>query len=143
MTSRELTKWFSKNGKGKHYVLFYRVWALDLSSGNDESGFEHNSTYALFSVNINLTQQGLDQVEHVVAAVFQYLAMLRLTGPDARIWKEIQEIEELSFRYVEDSPPIAYVETLAENVHKYAAADFITGDTLLFEYKPQVTNFYH
>ena len=116
------------------------MWALDLSSGNDESGFEHNSTYALFSVNVNLTEEGLKQVDQVIGAVFQYISMLKRNGPDARIWREIQLIEDMSFRYTEDCPPVNYVESLGENVHKYSPADVITGDSLMFEYDPEVIN---
>ena len=119
-------------------VFFYRVLALDLSCGNDESGFEHNSTYALFSVNINLTEKGMEEVEQVIEAVFQYLNMLKKHGPDLRFWKEIQTIEELNFRYQEDCPPIENVENLSINMHKYASKDYITGETLIFEYNPEV-----
>ena len=109
-----------------------------MTSGNDESGYEHNSTYALFSVNINLTQKGMDQIEEVICSVFQYIAMLKKNGPDARIWSEIQTIEAMSFRYIEDSPPVDYVESLSENMHKYSPEDYITGDSLMFRYDEKV-----
>lgn len=116
----------------------FRVWALDLASGNDESGFEHNSTYALFSVNINLTEEGLQHIDGVIGAVFKYVELLKKHGADARIWREIQTIEDMAFRYVEDSPPVDYVESLSENVHKFPPAECIVGDTLFFDYDPQV-----
>ena len=119
--------------------ISFRVWALDLASGNDESGFEHNSTYALFSININLTEQGMKEIEQVICAVFQYIDMLKKHGPDFRIWQEIQTIEKLSFRYEEDSPPIENVESLSGNMHKYSSLDYITGESLIFEYNPQVS----
>ena len=77
----------------------------------------------------------LDQVIH---AVFQYIAMLKEGGPDERIWREIQAIEELSFRYLEDCPPVDNVENLSECMHKYNSEDIITGDSLMFEYNPEV-----
>ena len=113
---------------------------MDLACGNDESGFEHNSTYALFSININLTEKGMEEVEQVIGTVFQYIDMLKKHGPDSRIWKEIQTIEELSFRYEEDCPPIENVENLSGNMHKYAPFDYITGESLIFEYNPEVLN---
>ena len=111
---------------------------MDLASGNDESGFEHNSTYASFSINISLTERGMAELEQVIHAVFQYIDMLKERGPDRRIWSEIQAIERLSFRYAEDVPPVENVETLSENMLLYAPTDYITGDCLIFDYDHQV-----
>ena len=41
------------------------VWALSLCGGNSESGFEHNSTCAIFSISITLTENGMDHVFEV------------------------------------------------------------------------------
>lgn len=122
------------------FLAIKRVWALDLASGNDESGSDHNSTYALFSINISLTERGMAEIEQVIDAVFQYINMLRTRGPDERIWREIQTIEDLSFRYAEDSPPVENVEALSEQMHKYSPIDYITGDSLIFDYYPDVSS---
>jgi len=37
-------------------------WAVDVESGNGESGVEHNSMCSMFSVVITLTDEGLDQL---------------------------------------------------------------------------------
>lgn len=78
------------------------------------------------------------EVDQVIHAVFRYIYMLQENGPDERIWNEIKTIEELSFRYIEDVPPVENVETLSENMHKFQPADYITGETLLFEFNPKV-----
>ena len=79
------------------------------------------------------------EVEQVIGAVFQYIDMLKKQGPDERIWKEIQAIEDMSFRYVEDSPPVENVESLSEQMHKYAPVDYITGDCLISEFNSDVS----
>ena len=86
----------------------------------------------------SLTERGMAELDQVIHAVFQYIAMLKEQGADERIWREIQAIEELSFRYQEDSPPVENVENLSECMHKYSSADIITGDSLMFEYNPEV-----
>ena len=43
----------------------YRALALSLFSGNCETGFEHNETYAAFMISVTLTDQGFDNVEEV------------------------------------------------------------------------------
>lgn len=34
--------------------------------------------------------------------------------------------------------PVEYVENMCENMQLYPRQDFLTGDQLLFEYKPEV-----
>lgn len=82
------------------------------------------------------------EIEQVIGAVFQYIHMLIKRGPDERIWREIQTIEDLSFRYVEDSSPVENVEALSEQMHKYAPIDYIAGDSLIFDYNPDVRTKY-
>lgn len=120
-------------------IVLKRVWALDLASGNDESGFEHNSTYAAFGINISLTERGMAEIDQVIHAVFLYIKMLQKQGADERVWNEIKTIEELSFRYVEDVSPVENAETLSENMHTFEPADYISGESLLFEFNPKVT----
>jgi hypothetical protein len=43
----------------------YRLWATALHSGNNETGFEHNSTCALFSIGIELTDGGFTHLYEV------------------------------------------------------------------------------
>lgn len=45
--------------------LYCRLWALTIGAGNGESGWEHNATGAIFTVNITLTDSGLDNVYEV------------------------------------------------------------------------------
>ena len=47
-----------------------RVWALGCYAGNDETGFEHNSTHASMSVALELTDAGFQNVEKVGACRF-------------------------------------------------------------------------
>ena len=44
----------------KKLSIFFRHWATGLDGGNSESGFEHNSTYACFSISVELTDTGMD-----------------------------------------------------------------------------------
>ena len=45
--------------------MCHRHWAVDVESGNGETGMEHNSTCSLFSVIITLTDEGLDHLSPV------------------------------------------------------------------------------
>uniref|UniRef100_A0A5F9D8A2 Nardilysin n=1 Tax=Oryctolagus cuniculus TaxID=9986 RepID=A0A5F9D8A2_RABIT len=116
----------------------YRCWALALFGGNGETGFEQNSTYSVFSISITLTDEGYEHFYEVAHTVFQYLKMLQKLGPEQRIFEEIQKIEDNEFHYQEQTDPVEYVENMCENMQLYPLQDFLTGDQLLFEYKPEV-----
>lgn len=43
----------------------FRVWAVGLYSGNDETGFQHNTTYAMMSICVELTDEGFANLDEV------------------------------------------------------------------------------
>ncbi|CAM4606798.1 unnamed protein product [Caretta caretta] len=127
--------------EGKGSVLSFlrkKFWALALYGGNGETGFEQNSTYSIFSISVTLTDEGYKHFYEVAHVVFQYLKMLQKRGPDKRIWEEIQKIEANEFYFQDQADPIDYVESLCENIHIFCKEDFLTGDQLLLEYKPEI-----
>ena len=48
-----------------YFHNFFRALALRLYCGNSESSTEHNETYAAFSFNIVLSDEGLKRVDEV------------------------------------------------------------------------------
>ncbi|XP_069794757.1 nardilysin-like [Narcine bancroftii] len=126
-------------GKGSILSLLRtKCLALALFGGNGETGFEQNSTYSVFNISITLTDDGYQQFYEVAHLVFQYMKMLQNLGPQERIYKEIQKIEDNEFHYEEQTDPIDFVENVCENMQLFKKEDFLTGDLLMFEYKPEV-----
>ncbi|KAJ8377820.1 hypothetical protein AAFF_G00251390 [Aldrovandia affinis] len=119
-------------------LLRKKCWALALFGGNSETGFDQNTTYSIFSISITLTDEGYHNFYQVADLVFQYLRMLQLLGPQQRIYEEIQKIEANEFHYQEQTDPIEYVEDICENLQLFPKEDFLTGDQLMFEYRPEV-----
>ncbi|XP_033919880.1 nardilysin [Melopsittacus undulatus] len=127
--------------EGKGSVLSFlrkKFWALALYGGNAETGFEQNTTYSIFSISVTLTDEGYKHFYEVAHVVFQYVKMLQKRGPDKRIWEEIQKIEANEFHYQEQTDPVDYVESVCENMQLFQKEDFLTGEQLLFEYKPEI-----
>uniref|UniRef100_A0A674I2F4 Nardilysin convertase n=1 Tax=Terrapene triunguis TaxID=2587831 RepID=A0A674I2F4_9SAUR len=60
------------------------------------------------------------------------------TKESPEIWEEIQKIEANEFYFQDQADPIDYVESLCENIHIFCKEDFLTGDQLLLEYKPEI-----
>lgn len=49
-----------------------RMWVLAIFTGNDESGTEHNSMYALFTVHMTLTREGYNHLADVSVLINIY-----------------------------------------------------------------------
>ncbi|XP_069175846.1 nardilysin-like [Procambarus clarkii] len=127
--------------EGRGSILSYlkkKVWAVGLFSGNDETGFEHNSTYAALNISIELTDEGFKNVDKVLCVVFQYIAMIQKAGPVERIFREIQQMEQLNFDYAEEQTAIENVENLSEAMQIFPPVDYLTGDSLMTNYNPQI-----
>ncbi|KAF5289998.1 hypothetical protein FQR65_LT11664 [Abscondita terminalis] len=127
--------------QGKNSLYSYlkkKVWVLSLYAGNDESGAEFNSIYATFSIRLVLTKEGYMNLKTVIESVFSYISLLKKEGPCERIFKEIQCIEDISFRFEEDESAADNVEDLVENMQLYPPVDYITGEALMFDYDADV-----
>ncbi|XP_065834712.1 nardilysin-like [Oscarella lobularis] len=111
-----------------------RGWALEIIAGNGGEGYEYNSCFSLFSCSIILTEDGLHRLFECCDVVFQYLAMLRRIGPQIRIFRELQTIEDNSFRFQEEGEPAKYACDVVENMQLYPPRDYLTGDDLMFDY---------
>lgn len=102
--------------------------------GNCGDGFEYNETYSLFCITIVLTKQGFENRDKVLEAVFSYINMMKSQGPSERIYREIQKIEDLDFKFREERQPSDNVENLCENMLFYPPKLYLTGDDLMFDY---------
>lgn len=86
-------------GKGSlSSYLRKKMWCLQIFSGNEESGFEYNSMYALFNLSLMLTEQGYNHLPEVLNAVFSFINLMRKEGPQKRIYDEISQIKQMNFK---------------------------------------------
>ncbi|XP_027049416.1 nardilysin-like [Pocillopora damicornis] len=119
-------------------LLIKKSWASSLLCGNGESGQEYNTSFALFPCLISLTDEGMEHIYEILTIVFQYVEMLRKKGPQERIYKELQTIENNEFRFREQCEPYDYVEDLVENMQLFPEEDYLTGDQLMWEFNKEV-----
>ncbi|GAA5942299.1 hypothetical protein JCM10213_004128 [Rhodosporidiobolus nylandii] len=103
--------------EGKGSVLSYlkeKGWANGMSAGcgNGAAGFE------FFKIHVNLTQEGLDNYEEVVAAVFAYISLIRNNTPAEWAFLEVSALSKLAFRFKEKSPPISTAMRTAMNMSR-------------------------
>ena len=133
--SQYLSHVIGHEGKGSLLSnLKAKGWANELSAGVTKD----EEDWALFSVTVEATQEGIVAVEAVVEMVYQYLAMLTAHGPQEWIYTEKRDIAEMSFRFKDKETPMSYTSALAGRMHQYATQDVISGPHLLHEFQPEV-----
>jgi len=120
--------------KGSIYSYLKKLgYAVSLSSYP-----ESMSNFAVFEVSVELTEEGLANVEIVIHTIFQYIAMLGRHGVSKDIFDEISQIDQCYFDYLEPSDPVDYVEELVENMQLYGENDYISGSYLMDDYDPKL-----
>jgi insulysin len=107
--------------------LKQKGWANYLSSGPVPGGIN----FDFFKVSIDLTEDGLARYEDVVATVFQYIRMLKNTGPQESIFQEVQSLARLSFKFRENFPPSQYTSSLVEQMHQNYPREWVVSASSL------------
>lgn len=114
-------------------------WANELSAGAHSVSTDN----ACFSVDIELTDKGLEHYEDVVLSIFQYLQMLRNDLPQEWIYNELKDISEANFKFKQKENPASTVSSLAKALEKeYIPVDNILGTSLLRKFEPSLITDY-
>ncbi|KAF6174379.1 hypothetical protein GIB67_027850 [Kingdonia uniflora] len=101
-------------GRGSlHFFLKAKGWATSLSAGVGDEGMHRSSIAYIFSMCIYLTDSGLDKVYEVIGVVYQYIKLLHQATPQEWIFKELQDIGNMEFKFAEEQPPDDYAVELA------------------------------
>lgn len=70
----------------------------------------------IFSISVSLTDKGLAKRDEVVAAIFNYLKMLRSEGIKQSYFDEISHVLNLDFRYPSITRDMDYIEWLVDTM---------------------------
>lgn len=92
------------------------------------------SLFSLFTMTIQLTETGFNQLDDVLDAIFGYIKLLKSNGPKESIFRELQTISETNFRFSPEQNPFNNVQRLVHNLKHYPPKYALSGDKLLFEY---------
>ncbi|BBN83410.1 protease III [Pseudoalteromonas sp. A25] len=75
--------------------------------------------YGALSVDINLTDKGMENRELVVATIMQYIDLIKRKGIDSKYFDEIRTSLNNQFQFLEKSDEFGYVSNLADSMQKY------------------------
>jgi insulysin len=86
--------------EGENSILSYlkqEDLAMALTAGS-----EHElGCFSTFQIEITLTKKGIEQVNDVIAAVFNYAKRINELGPQQFVFDECQKIGNLKFEFLE------------------------------------------
>ncbi len=113
-----------------------RSWASSLVGGQKQG----SKGFSFFVVNVDLSEEGMNHILDIVGLVFQYLRMLRETGPLEWVFEECKNINSMHFRFKDKERPQGYVCNTSSNIHDYPMPEVLTGGYLLSEWRPDLIN---
>jgi insulysin len=86
--------------------------------------------YQLFDITIDLTDAGLAKPDRVVAIVFQYLRMLVRSGANERLYNELRDLGDMSFRFASKQDPIQFAQSMSMSLQHVRDADVLVATDL-------------
>ncbi|KAK4274917.1 hypothetical protein QN277_018076 [Acacia crassicarpa] len=129
-------------GRGSLLSFFKsRGWATSLSAGVGDEGMHCSSISYIFVMSIHLTDSGLEKIFDIIGFVYEYLKLLRQIPPQEWIFKEIQDIANMEFRFAEEQPQDDYAAELAENLRFYPPEHVIYGEYLYKTWDDQMIKY--
>lgn len=86
--------------------------------------------YQLFDISIELTEDGLADVERVVAIVCEYVRLLRKHGADERVYNELRDLGLMAFRFASKPDPISFASRMSMALQDSRDADVLIAGHL-------------
>ena len=122
-------------GEGSLFAsLKSRGLAERISAGVAAGGLADTTCCALFTVTVKLTDEGFGKVDDVISLFFQYVEMMRRTGPQEWCWREAKDLRGIEFRFKEEEGAAEYTEMLAMTMRRFEHADVLRGEYAFDEF---------
>ncbi|PSN58879.1 LuxS/MPP-like metallohydrolase [Corynespora cassiicola Philippines] len=127
--SRYLSHLIGHEGSGS-IVAYIKAkgWATSLWA----SGYSLCPGSGIFSINVKLTEEGLENYKEVTKIVFQYIALIREKDPQKWVVDEQIRISEVDFRFKQKSPPSQTTSALGSVMQKpYPRKMLLSGPAVI------------
>mmetsp|Transcript_25023 Transcript_25023/g.38696 ORF Transcript_25023/g.38696 Transcript_25023/m.38696 type:complete len:904 (-) Transcript_25023:2329-5040(-) len=123
-------------------ALKQKSWATGCSAGCDSSGHYNSSSHRLLYMSFALSEDGVEHWHEIVSYVYMYIGMIRHfclseSGLPDWIYEELRSINEVSFKFEDESSPEELVESIAEDLNPACPLPpdrLLDGHSLLFEF---------
>ena len=130
-----ISHFIEDEGKGSlHSLLRSNGWLTSLSASGDSL----DDAEAVFSVEMDLTEEGMKHEQEILQAFFAYVDLLRKKGINAWRYAELSRKKALDFRFEEKRAPSDYAVALSGKLLDYPPADVLVAGNLLQHYDPDL-----
>lgn len=97
---------------------------------------------AMLRIQVDLTEQGREQIDHVTASIFSFIELLRRDGIDPELYREEQQLAEVQFRFRDKLDPTHLVMQLSQAAGRYPTEYLLKGDYHLGEFDAELISRY-
>ncbi|MFM2483690.1 insulinase family protein [Celerinatantimonas yamalensis] len=87
-----------------------------------------------FTLSYQLNEAGLNEIDAIIEATFDYLRLIALNGIEMWRYREKQQVLEHALHFQERLRAIDLVSHLAINLHYFAPEDVLVGDYLMTQF---------
>ncbi|WP_340677900.1 insulinase family protein [Paraglaciecola sp.] len=102
-------------------------WATSLSAGGGIEG----SNFKDFNINLQLTKQGLAEIDTIVSTLFAYINLIKQQGLESWRLGELTILNKLMWDYGEPLKPIDEALKLSHALFEYPQEHYLAGDYIL------------
>ena len=106
--------------------------SLSAYSVKEARGFE------LFNIAMDLTENGLENLNAVIKLVLQFLNMVKYVKPVKYIFDELTELGRIKFTFKDKEKPISLVSVVAHDLHIYAMEHILMGNYYATKFNPEL-----
>ncbi|KAJ3343860.1 Insulinase (Peptidase M16) [Gonapodya sp. JEL0774] len=108
-------------------------WANALSAGSSHGSIG----WSFFKLNIDLTEEGLQNVDDIVEIVFGYIKVIRDADVQEWVFREEELVMRCAFKFKEkSSEPSSFASRAGAWMQQYPPKEILSGPYLMEEYNP-------
>ncbi|MFT5313005.1 MAG: insulysin [Paraglaciecola sp.] len=123
-----LSHLIGEEGHGSLLNYFKKMnWATNLSAGGGIEG----ENFKDFNINLQLTNDGTEHIEDILAGIFYYLLLIREQGLLPWRISEIKTLNQLIWDFDDPGKPIDEAFNLSHAIFEYPPEHIIAGEYLL------------
>lgn len=120
-----IAKLINDEGPGSLFHFFKKEgWVNGLTAGAEIL----NEQQDLFNISISLSNEGLDNIDEIIASTMHYISLIFYQGIDLWRFHEFQQISYVHFLYYQPRPALSQVNSLVGNMPYYNKKDLITSN---------------
>lgn len=117
-------------------ALKAKGWCNSLVGGAQIGG----RGFGFFGVQVDLTEEGISHIEDIINLVFQYIALLKVEGPQRWIWEEQRDLMALEFRFKDAQEPRNFAAGHVHLLQEFPMEDVLSAYYLMTDWRPELIN---